>query len=842
MRHEKRGGKCLLDVITTNVDCALEQNIAWAIEQQSGMSHGGGSGRPQEHTLALRRAAIESIVDFRLSARWEIAAAASGRDLTVRLWKIHGCLRDLKIQMSADTNMTQAVLRLAGDSEIGLCGQVPTDRLAVDLSGDWRQACHPYKQPRPYSGVFAQGEYFRNLLLLARSDPGAVEVVSPHAAEPDEQPHRLAEFRNLLTTRPLIFVGYGVPEVDVDVVYALQQYRQRDGEVRRWQLLSQRERSASSDERLRQLGIDPWPFDVSALGFASIPGKLRAARRHEWRPVSTDPLALSPDKDWRRALERVAAYAWLEPQLQALRSLSKTGRTESAGPSAALGNRLVVAGLASIWHGIALKKAADFPVPRRVSAQLVSVDAQVPGGSGLVPVMVAAAAAGPAAAGSLAFFSNVPRDWSNWDEIEDMCLSAGISVYPWVSDPDEDGDGLRAVARTSHVILFDPTREDAAPFLPRQRFIMDVQALTNESLSREVTDWSALMVPAAKPAAGFQGPGQEDFLFTDKEADPDIIRHWRGPTVYETGTSGDELVTRLRKVGAKPTIWTAGVGSFVRTIVALADRVPSEEAYASGPDAVLEYLDQDPRLAAFMKCEDVRERYLAKVVSFGRRGIWDSGGIDGFTYSDELTYGVWLREHWAELEAPAWELLGSGPHGALVEPHPRIGGGALTTIHGGGLMAFWRWPGGRTERVAIQIETLSRDESPSSIDVRCFVAEDCPAGSGPQTQSPEPILIRVTDDQMALTVGEHEELLRPSAPIRRNTLAAGDTVRGAIAYGLWAAAYRPPLDRPVDLQRILLASAALASLKCYAGSFVDFLRVVERLRGTRTWAAIWNLD
>lgn len=832
--------KGIVDVITTNVDCALEQNIAGAIERHSGLTDSGATGGAGKPAFSLQHAAIKSIVDFRLSARWEIAGAESGRELEIRLWKIHGCLRDLKIQMSADTEMTQAVLKLAGDSDIGLCGQVPTDRLAADLSGHWRQTYHPDRQTRPFSGVFAQSEYFRNLLLLARSDPAATEVVRPYAAEPDEQAYRLADFRELLATRPLIFVGYSVPEVDVDVVYALQQYRQRDDTVRRWQLLAQRERSPSADERLRQLGIDPWPFEVSAIGFASIPGKLRAARRHEWRPVSVDPITVTADKDWRRALERVAAQAWLEPQLQALRSLSRMRYPDHAGHPAPHGNRLVVAGLASIWHGIALTKSADFPVPRRVSAQLISVDAQVPGGSGLVPAMVAAAAAGPRAAGSIAFFSNAPADWTNWDEIEDMCLSAGIAVHPWTPDPEEDDVGLRAVARTSHVILFDPTREDAAPFLPRQRFIMDVQALTNGDLSPQVTDWPSLRVPTARPAAGFQDHGQEDFLFTDKEADPDIIRRWRGPTVYETGTSGDELVTRLQRAGVKPTIWTAGVGSFIRTVVALADQVPTEEAYASGVHAVLEYLEKDLRLAAFMKCDTARERYLAKLVSFGRRGIWDSGGI-GFSYSEELTYGVWLREHWAELEAPAWELLGDRTRGVLAEPHPRIGGGALTTIHDGGLMAFWRWPDGRTERVAIQIETLVQDEDSSSINVRCSVAEDRAADDSSPSELPEPILIRVTNTQMALSVGDHEEVLRPGAPIRRNTLAAGDAVRGAIAFGLWHAAYRLPQDQPVDLQRILLSSAALASLKCYAGSFVDFLKVIEQLRGTRTWSAIWSL-
>jgi len=829
-------GVCDIDVITTNVDCALEQNIARAIEELGGIGRAQGS-RPMDtaQPLAVRRAVIETVVDFRLSARWEISAAGSGCEVTVRLWKLHGCLRDLKIQLSGDTEMTRDVLSMADDAEIGLCGYVPIDTLAANLSGNWRQTHDPDSLPRLHSGVFTQSEYFRNLLVLTRGEPEAVEAGDRPIAVRDEQWHRLNEFRELLFSRPLVFVGYSIPEVDVDVVYALQRYRQRDDLIERWQLREERERSASADERLRQLGINPWPFEVSAIGFAAIPGKLNAARRHEWRSVSADPLGLHPERDWRKALERVAAQAWLEPQLQALRSLSQAESAETATRSASGTHRLVVAGLGSIWHAIALTTPADFPVERRVSARLISVDSQLPGGSGLVPAMVAAAAAGPTAVGFLTFFSNVPREWSNWDEIEDMCLSAGVAVHSWHPDPDDHERGPASVARTSHAILFDPTKKEDSR-LPRQRFIMDVQALADESLSHQVADWSALKVPAARLPEGFQKDSQEDFLFVDKEADPDIFSHWKGPTVYETGASGDELVTRLKEAGVKPTIWTAGVGSFVRTVVALAGRVPSEQVYASGPQGVLNYIEADTRLAPFTKCADLRERYLAKVISFGRPGIWDVEGV-GFSYFDELEYGVWLREHWQELASSVWDLLGAGADGALAGPHPRIGSGVLTTIHDGGLMALWRWHDGRTEQVAIKIGTTVQGEGGSSaITVKSEIA-----GTPPE-QCPEPVFIRVNPRQMTFSVGDLEEILPPSPPIRRNTLAAGDTVRGVMAYGLWTAAYRLPPGQPTDIQRIFLASAALASLKCYVGSFVDFLKVLEQLRGTRAWRALWDLD
>lgn len=369
----------------------------------------------------------------------------------------------------------------------------------------------------------------------------------------------------------------------------------------------------------------------------------------------------------------------------ALRSLAPAVDAADIVPTR--GPRLVIAGLASIWHGFALTTGADFPVPRRVSARLVSVDAQVPAGSGLVPAMVAAVAAGPTAVGSIAFFSNVPPTWSNWSEIEDFCLSAGIAVYPWA--PDSAVSGIESVSRTSHIIFFDPGKDDDRSPLPRQRFIMDVQGLTDESLAPQVTDWTTIKVPPASLTAGFQRRGQEDFLFLDKESEPTIVSEWHGPTVYETGASGVELVSKLRPVGARPTIWTAGVGSFVRTMVELAGRAPGDATYSTGIQGVLGHVDSDPRLAQLARCGELRERYFAKVVSFGRPGIWDYGDVEGFTYQDELDYGVWLRERRVDLEPVLWDLLRNDGCRVLGEPHHRVGGGVLTTVHEGGLMALW---------------------------------------------------------------------------------------------------------------------------------------------------------
>jgi hypothetical protein len=790
-----------VDVITTNVDCALEQNIASEFETLW-----------QHNATTVVRVTIDTIVDFRLSARWVRSVADSGPEFRVRVWKVHGCLRDLKIELSRDHAMTRNVLDLAGDKEIGLCGQVPTDTLADRLPG-WSQIAEPSTSTRSFSGVFSQSEYFENLLVLAGQTTD----------------HHSADFRTLLETRPLIFVGYGIPEVDVDVVYALQRYRQR-GDTKRWQLLAERDLSVGNKERLLQMGIDPWSFHVSPIGFAAMPGKLRAARRHEWRQTTEDPLTIPPERDWRRPLERVSAQAWLEPQLAALRSLAP-----QVAPAASLPvkrQRLVVAGLGSIWHGFALTNAPDFPIQRRVSARLISVDAGVPGGSGLVPVMVAAATAGPSAVGALTYFSNVPTRWSGWEAIEDLCLSAGIGVHSW--QPAENEPETNSVGRTSHVIFFDPARADGMSQLPRQRFIMDVQALANADHAPQVADWSKLVVPPARLHDEFQTPDEEDFLFIDKESDPKIVAEWVGPTVYETGASGDEMVRLLKPANAKPTIWTAGVGSFVRTMVALAGRTPDEAAYGRGPRGVLDHLSEDASIEALADCGDLRERYLAKMVGFGRPGIWDHGGVDGFTYQDELDYGCWLRDRWVDLAPAMWRLLRTGTDSVLKKQHDQIGRGVLTTIHEGGLMAYWQWPDGSTESVVVTIDTTAAEHDHEQLTVTCEVS--CAAGQQPLA----PVELRVSRRELVLAVDGSVERLGPTDPIRRNTLAAGDTVRGAMAYGLWAAAYRQPAGTRADIRRIFLASAALATLKCYAGSFVDFLKLLERLRGSDTWSAIWG--
>jgi hypothetical protein len=819
----KRGREGLTaDVITTNVDCVLEQNIAATLDEWQ-----------RSDRAVFGEALVESVVDFRTSALWRRVDPAGELTLHVRIWKVHGCLRDLKLQLMAeDPDVVKAVLD-ADRSSQEFCGGVPTHQLATDLDAGWTQTASSAKCRHKLSGAFSQSEYFDNLDVVVRyTQRGAFSQLVRRALG-RWTANLLSDYCELLHTRPLIFVGYSIPEVDVDVIYALHRHRHPGG-PQRWQLSS--DTSLSSTERLRQLGIRLWQFTVPAIGSAAVPGKLTAAARHEWRTIVDDDKQVPIEDDWRRAIQGVSTRAWREPQLQKLISLKQPGQIGGTSPRPSPGHRLVVAGLGSIWHGFALLPKSHFPTARRASAQMVSVDQQVPGGSGLVPVVIAAAMAGPLAVGRFAFFSNVPGRSSGWAAIQDLCQSAGIETHPW---HDSHADkGSRAVGRTSHIIFFDANQRNTDRGKSRQRFIMDVQFLADERSAPTGVDWYSLRVPAAQPTDRFQQDGQQDFLFTDKEADPQTIKDWHGPTVYETGTTGLDLVTVLGKQNVQPTIWTAGIGSFIRTMAQLADPPVTTAILDRGADAVLDHIRRDRRLATLFDHDDeAHHRYLAKMIGYGHPGIWDIDGV-GFYYDDEETYSEWLRDHWSAAEPAIWELLETTTTGTAVlgKPDARIGGGLLTTIHEGGLMALWQFDDHghtRRERIVVTSETNTVEGVAYGLEVTCTLIRESPH------PPPERVVIRIDSGSVVLKVDGKEESFLGTDPIRRNSLAAGDTVRGAMAYGLWAAAYDSDPGRPVDIPRILLASAALAALKCYAGSFVDFLHMMEQLRGKPAWHALW---
>ena|SRR5829696_7666613 len=71
-----------VDLITTNVDCAIEQNIAWATQRaRLGIRPSLIVRTAQEHT-----------------ATWQAGAALGPK---VRIWKIHGCLGALKSRLQS---------------------------------------------------------------------------------------------------------------------------------------------------------------------------------------------------------------------------------------------------------------------------------------------------------------------------------------------------------------------------------------------------------------------------------------------------------------------------------------------------------------------------------------------------------------------------------------------------------------------------------------------------------------------------------------------------------------------------------------------------------------------
>jgi hypothetical protein len=165
-------------------------------------------------------------------------------------------------------------------------------------------------------------------------------------------------------------------------------------------------------------------------------------------------------------------------------------------------------------------------------------------------------------------------------------------------------------------------------------------------------------------------------------------------------------------------------------------------------------------------------------------------------------------------------------------------------------MAAWNYQDGSTEDIVVSIEgpTVLQGNGPTAPKAEFTIRYEisCQAihseyGTVPKTAArvwitPDDRLhLRFEDDS-----GVSEEDLGLSTPYRRNTLAAGDTVRGALCYGLWALRFKRQKLEPDSISRVLMASAVLATLKCYAGSFVDFLRLLNRMRTGSQWKQLWG--
>ena len=837
-----------IDLVTTNVDLGIEQSLALSIERALDQD------LPLGLRAGLRDFRIEVVTRCEPSGVWCRSRSAGDRPADVRIWKLHGCLHAVRRFLEADINdideVARARQRLGLPAESTLFGEsLPTNRLLSGVEGvpgSWEYV-HPSSPATVTPIVFAQREYVALLKeLLTNTEKEAVR-----------------ELQRIFETRPVGFVGYSLHDVDVDVIAALHAFPSE----RRWTLrFGDRRGHAAEQERLRQLGIRWWSFDLPPTAFIPMPGRMRETAAHEWRSADlNDP--------WRRSLRREASEAWRRPQAEGLRRLglellastpmeevltsirAQAVRSRVDAPSP----KIVVSGLASIWHAISLRKSDDFPTRRRVSATLSSIDQQVPGGSGLVPAMVAAVAAGPSGVGRVAFLSNVPESWRGWPEIREFCLSAGIDVRPRAQ-----GDALEpAVGRTSHVLLFDTEQLDRTSFKPRQRLILDVESAEVERERAEsmvgVGVGKVLPDPGIRDKHGVEFGDHDDFLFADKLTDDSLLQGWSGPIVFETGSSGQEVLD----LSVGPPIWTASLGSYLRTLY---KRVFNEDSIVAPHEADgqgrVKLATKEDWSAQLQRLRNSQLRifvsdpeadvghYFVRVNGFGSK-FWsrhkDDVAVAGFSHGEEMAYGRWAQKNWAELMPDALRILGvdsvTGSGDPVLTRHERLGRGIVVTLHEAGLMAYWE-EGGVWRPVVIKLSIDEQDEHRVVLRTSVESSNDRVANTAMQGVRivVEPTVVEVT------CAGACSERLKASRH-RRNTLGAGDTVRGALAYGLWATAYAAEADvaRPASIEHVLHASVVLATLKCYTGSFVDALRMVDAMRSRPTsraepslWSALWG--
>lgn len=784
-----------VDLITTNVDCAIEQNIAWAADE---------TGVETKPSLIVKDAQHNT-------AAWR-TGKPSGAE--IRIWKIHGCLNAVKrlpgIKLDFEEDLRKVRMVAKGRNR-EFAGAVPTDKLWP--RSEWRNDVSLRDKRIP--SVFSMTEYVSLLdkLLASKSN----------------------DLRKLFSNRPILFIGYDMHEVDVDVVAIL--HRSKSEKSPRYALRSRVGPNSElhEEERLRQMGVDWWSFRLPPLASARLPGEMRLMERHEWRYgrkgyVSSKKLREDLDNLWREKLQDEVAQIWLEAQESKLRLLINPDTPSTASEIQEPETRLVIAGLASMWHAFALKKPADMPSRRRVSASLAAVDSEVPGGSGLVPAMVAAAVAGPRAVGQLTFLTNTPKQWTQWDEVEEFCLSGGIDIRPLHVQKKLDKN---VGARTSHVLLYDPDKNEEGGWQPRQRMIMDVDELVEPARGGSI---GRAVAPKVNYVPDLGAPNH--LLFGDKLVSQKLLAKWGGPIVFETGSSGDELLDQ--KIA--PSFWTAGFGSFIRTLVGarlgsngLAGR-KAVDLPQNMKDA-LRTLRDDPDLREFVDEAAPGKEYVARINSFNKK-LWPKGGV---IHSDEVKYGEWVQRQWHKLSDIVWNIIDHPATGrSLVSSHKMIGRGILTTLHEKGLMAYFDLKNDSKRSIVVSIET-DKDRKSLQFSCRTQCSSETPQIAGSAKFELNPAREDGSETTGLVTIPGAKTVEIPVAErLRRHTLGAGDTVRGCLAYGLWAWAFEKGARRPGSVEHVLLASCFLASLKSYAGSFVEFLRVVDNLRETDAWKYLWG--
>jgi hypothetical protein len=274
-----------VDLFTSNLDCSLEQNIATEIEAACAK-------------MGDVSAEITVMAGFRTSVIWQRQSSGPVR-FKVRIWKIHGCLRDLKLSIT-DVEWAKFKSILSPFADYGaatsdFCGHIVPNVLTPTLP-NWLMSMGPGTPAKRPFCIFSISEYFQSLahiVQLGNAVKGRVFY--------DDECREFANFIGMMKSRPLIILGYSLMEEDIDIIYLLQTY---GSTASRKILMPERGWGDSQEARLTQMGISSLRYSVDAQGFSLPPGCLRLTARHEWRTHQAT--------EWTSAIQKLVADASAE--------------------------------------------------------------------------------------------------------------------------------------------------------------------------------------------------------------------------------------------------------------------------------------------------------------------------------------------------------------------------------------------------------------------------------------------------------------------------------------------------------------------------------------------------
>jgi hypothetical protein len=762
-----------IDVITTNVDCVIEQNLAYFLKKRL------------DSNGTLDDAEIQVFSGTNPSATWVIEP--QHHEKVIRLWKIHGCLRDAAIYLSEPGPETVTVARrnevinyvnnhnkLPKTDNTKLCGNgLPAKFL---FQSSWIEKTKRRFGHESVSGVFSISEYLKMTTQLLSTEPGYGTPAQ--------------ELVRLFAEKSFTFIGFGLAEEETDIICLLQRFSNRSYRSARKMSWILKHKGNKIEEqtlktRLHQLGIDLETFDSGALGSCPLPGKMSGWNRdNDWREKSNT-------KDfWRDEIKILTGQTWLDVQLNKLKELRFSPDTQTS-PTRATSRKsanCIFAGLTSSWHSFVLKPS-EFPSMRRSSQRVFTVDSDVLGGSALVPAMVCAVFAGPKMIGRTELYSTVPEFSSDsrpsvmWERVREFCLSAGVIAFPCKAK--------NSVARTSHVLLFPAP---GGSNFPHQRFLLDADVSTE----MENTTYS--------PAEDLQPPhvdlhnlgklngDSKSVLFIDKTVSRYSLNKlscWPGLIVYETGTTGREIAqNNFPKI---TDIWTSGLCSFILCISDILHFDPKTQNSNKYFDGLYTTL--------FPKTHKLFWKPLFE---------YPDGGT--VTQESEKEYSHHLFDNFHKLlqNTDVVKYLES-----VLRSNTGKHKGVVVTLHDVGACAFWKY---ENKWVCIKIKQTISDSD-------CIVIESEVEGRIDLITK-----ISISDGKIDICYdGKAFTLVHNSKRFRRNTLGAGDVFRGTFAFGLSILLERNTATL-ADISRILNSSCLFAVLKCYVGSFVDTLKVIEELR------------